>query len=162
MAIREVISVYFEGEKAAGLTLAVVGLVAVAWAALVRRGGDWRGMFWPLVVMGALQLAVGVGLYAKTDRQVEGLHAQLASNPQGFYAAEVPRMERVQRNFPIIEVVEIAMLVAGVALAMASKGRLTGWGVGMGITLQAAVMLVFDLLAERRGAVYLEALLRGR
>lgn len=159
MGMSEQMVTYFDGEKTAGLVVAVVGLGALAWAALLRRGGgDLRAMFWPLVIVGAIEAAVGVGLYARTGPQVERLRAELDEAPARFYDAETPRMERVQRAFVVIEVVELALLVAGVALALGFKSRPSVWGVGLGIVLQASVMLVFDLAAERRGALYLAAL----
>ena len=87
--------------------------------------------------------------------------AQVASAPSEMLAAETPRMQKVQRNFVVIEVVELALLVVGVALALGLKGTPYRSEVGMGLALQATVMLVFDLLAERRGALYLAALLRS-
>ncbi len=163
MTLHESLTVYFEGEKSAGLVLAVVGALALAWGGLVLRGGagDLRGALWPVMLVGVLQLAVGVGLYARTDAQVAGLRAQHAREPAAFFAAETARMEKVQRSFVAIEWVELALLVVGVALALGRKGSTTAWGVGTGMVVQAAVMLAFDLVAERRGAAWLEALRRA-
>jgi hypothetical protein len=158
MTMHDTLVNYFQGEKNAGIVLAVVGLVALGWAFYARSDVDLRGMFGPMALIGFLQLAIGVGLAAKTPSQVGALEAQLASAPSAFYAAERPRMERVQRNFLVIEVVEVALLAAGIALTLVMKSRLAWWGVGMGLVLQASVMLVFDLMAERRGEVYFAAL----
>ncbi len=162
MGLADALTTYFDGEKSAGLVLVGMGAIACAWAVVVRRGlSDAAGMFWPVVIIGALQLAIGVGLAARTPSQVAGLRAQMASAPSEMVAAEASRMQKVQRNFVIIEMVELALLVAGVALALGFKGTPYRSEVGMGLALQAAVMLVFDLLAERRGALYLAALLQG-
>lgn len=160
MTLSESLAVYFDGEKSAGLVLAVVGVMALAWGALVLRGGagDLRGVLWPVMLVGALQVAVGAGLFARTDAQVATLRAQLDREPSAFFAAERPRMERVQRNFVWVERVELALLVVGVVLALAGKGAPVAWGVGTGMVVQASVMLAFDLLAERRGAAWLDAL----
>ena len=99
---------------------------------------------------------MGAGLYARTDAQVATLRAQLDREPSAFFAAERPRMERVQRNFVWVERVELALLVVGVVLALAGKGAPVAWGVGTGMVVQASVMLAFDLLAERRGAAWLK------
>jgi len=161
MVLADALTTYFDGEKSAGLVLVGVGAIACVWAVVVRRGvSDAAGMFWPVVVIGALQLAIGAGLAARTPSQVAGLRAQMASAPSEMLAAETQRMQKVQRSFVVIEVVELVLLVVGVALALGFKGTYRA-EVGMGLALQAAVMLVFDLLAERRGALYLAALLRG-
>lgn len=162
MGLGEALTTYFDGEKSAGLVLAGVGALACGWAFAVRRGyTDAAGMFWPVVIIGVLQVAIGVGLYLKTGPQVAALHATMERAPSEMLSAETPRMRAVQRNFPIIEVVELVMLAVGVAMALGLKGRPYLSEVGMGLALQASVMLVFDLLAEKRGALYLAALLRA-
>ena len=163
MTLTESLAVYFAGEKSAGLVLAVIGALALAWGGLIYRNGagDLRGVLWPVMLVGALQLAVGVGLYARTDGQVAALRAQLDREPPAFLAAERPRMAKVQRNFIVIEWVEVVLLVVGVALALGRKGSVVPWGVGAGMVVQAGVMLAFDLLAERRGAAWLDALRRA-
>ncbi|MFO0601795.1 MAG: hypothetical protein U0324_01415 [Polyangiales bacterium] len=163
MTLTESLAVYFAGEKSAGLLLAVVGALALAWGGLVLRGGagDLRGALWPVMLIGALQVAIGVGLTARTDGQAAALRAQLDRSPAAFFAAERPRMEKVQRNFVWIEWVEVALLAIGVALALGWKGSPVAWGVGAGMVLQAGFMLAFDLLAERRGAAWLDALRRA-
>lgn len=162
MTLIDSLTTYFDGEKSAGLVLVGMGAIACAWAVVVRRGlSDAAGMFWPVVIIGALQLAIGVGLAARTPSQVAGLRATMERSQTELLAAETPRMEKVQRNFVVIEVVEVVLMVAGVALALGFKGTPYRSEVGMGLALQATVMLVFDLLAERRGALYLAALLRA-
>lgn len=162
MALSDALTTYFDGEKSAGLVLAGVGALASAWAFAVRRGySDAAGMFWPVVLVGVLQLAVGVGLYARTGSQVAALHAQMERSTTEMLSTERPRMEKVQRNFVVIEVVELVLILVGAALALGFKGAPYRAEVGMGLVLQGAVMLVFDLLAERRGALYLAALLRA-
>ncbi|MEZ4409826.1 MAG: hypothetical protein R3A52_25640 [Polyangiales bacterium] len=111
-----------------------------------------------LVLAGVGALACG---WAFADPQVAALHATMERAPSEMLSAETPRMRAVQRNFPIIEVVELVMLAVGVAMALGLKGRPYLSEVGMGLALQASVMLVFDLLAEKRGALYLAALLRA-
>jgi hypothetical protein len=156
MQLAEAVAMYFDGEKLAGVVLAFIGSVALAAGWWLRRGeADYRGMFWPVVLIGALQFAVGVGLYARTDPQVAELRNTLRREPEALRAREVTRMQRVQRSFVWIEVVEVVLLAVGVALALATKARPVPWGIGMGLVLQASVMLVFDLTAERRGAEYL-------
>ena len=158
--MRDAMHAYFTGEKWAGITLAIVGLCALVWVFLIRRGigVDFRGMVWPLGVIGLLQVAIGVGLAAKTPSQLAGLESKFNADAPAFYSAETERMTRVQRNFVIIEIVEIVLLLAGIGMAFTQKPNPLLWGIGLGIVLQAGVMLVFDLMAEQRGSVYVDAL----
>lgn len=163
MSLTASLAAYFEGEKYGGAVLALLGAAALTWGAIVlRRGaGDLRGVLWPVMLVGALELAVGAGLYARTDAQVATLLAQHTREPADFLRDEGARMVKVQRNFVWIERVEVLLLLVGVALALTQKGSPTVWGVGTGLVMQAAVMLAFDLLAERRGAAWLDALQRA-
>jgi hypothetical protein len=81
---------------------------------------------------------------------VAALLAQLDADSGRFFAAEGSRMARVQRNFVIIEYVELAIIVLA---AVVAKGRPTLTGVALGLLLHAAFLLAFDLTAERRGGV---------
>lgn len=159
MTMLDAMRTYFDGEKLGGALIAAVGLASIAWAGWTRMAAtDLRGMFWPMLLLGLLQVGIGVGLHARTGPQVTVLERQLAAAPTDFYAAETPRMDRVQRNFGVIEVVEVVLLVVGIALGLAMKGRLTPWGVGLALVLHAAFLFAFDLTAERRGKLYLDAL----
>jgi hypothetical protein len=65
-------------------------------------------------------------------------------------------MEVVMKNFLIYRYVEIALLLVGVLLLFTTKGF---WqGVGIGLFIQASLMLSLDYFAEQRGKVYVEVL----
>jgi len=133
----------------------VVALGASVW--LLRTGSSYRGMAWPLIAVGLIQLVVGGTVAFRTDAQVAALTAQLASSPSAFQLAEVPRMEVVMRNFALYKGIEIALLLVGVALTYAFRQKELVYGIGVGLVMQASLMLVLDLFAERRGDEYLAA-----
>jgi hypothetical protein len=114
-----------------------------------------------LAVGGLLELAIGVGLYLKTGPQVAKLVGQLASDPAGFYAAERARMAIVQRNFVYLEFGWLALIGGCAAVAVWKKHAPVPSGVALGLLLTVVVILTFDIVAERRGALYLDALGRG-
>lgn len=151
---------YFDGEKQGALWCLGLGLVAMAttlW--LWRSSGPFRAMAIPLALIGLVQLGIGVGLLARTDGQVATLRRQLAGSPGPARDQELGRMERVNRSFRVIELVEAVLIAGGVILALTLRGR-TAAAVGMGLLVQAAVMLVFDLFAEHRALVYTDWLRR--
>jgi hypothetical protein len=121
---------------------------------LWRSSSPFKLMWVPLGLVGLGQLGIGAGLVLKTDPQVRTLSERFASDEAGARAAEQTRMKRVNANFTIIEVVEVVLLVTGVAMALALRSRPALMGVGMGLVVQAAVMLVFDIFAEQRGHEY--------
>jgi hypothetical protein len=53
---------------------------------------------------------------------------------------------------------KLALIAVGVALLFALSRRPLAVGVGMGLLVEAAVMLAFDVFAEQRGAEYLDYL----
>lgn len=70
----------FNGEKNAGLLLIGIGLVGIAAAAVFFQA-RWglRSLAVTLGVLALAQIALGVGLYLRTDPQVKGLIAQLGA-----------------------------------------------------------------------------------
>jgi hypothetical protein len=161
--MREVMLSYFAGEKHAALVLLAAGTIAVVASGLmlVPRFG-LRPMGFTTGVFALVLLAIGVGLYARTGPQVEALLAQLASDAPAFHAGEAARMTRVQRSFVLIEYVELAVILAGAISAVAFKSRPVLAGVALGFVINAAFLLAFDIVAERRGAIYLSELSRQR
>lgn len=152
---------YFAGERAAGWFLAAFSVLPIGFSWWLRAAGHpLRSMLYPLAIIGALQLAIGVGLAMKTPAQVSTLEQRLASSPSEARAAETARMEKVQRNFVTIEWVEVALALVGMALVI-TRGSEARQAVGAGIAIQATVMLAFDIFAEQRGALYLAWLRSG-
>jgi hypothetical protein len=150
---------YFAEEKAESWLFILVGVVALGASVwLLRTGSSYRGMAWPLIAVGLIQLVVGGTVAFRTDAQVAALTAQLASSPSAFQLAEVPRMEVVMRNFTLYKGIEIALLLVGVALTYAFRQKELVYGIGVGLVMQASLMLVLDLFAERRGDEYLSAI----
>jgi hypothetical protein len=152
---------YFSGEKRESLLFLAAGLGAVAGAlALWRGGGPWRGMIAPLALVGAIQIAVGGAVLLRTGRQVAALSARLPEDAAGLRTDESARMSAVMRSFKAYEAVEIAVLLAGVLLALLFPYGSALHAAGAGCILQGGLMLVLDLFAEGRGHDYLAALAR--
>jgi len=157
--MHDALTIYFNGEKNAGLFIAVIGAaVIVAALVLFRARADFRPFALTLGIVALVEIAIGVGLYLRTDPQVGRLRAQLDSSPSSFYTDEGARMARVQRNFVAIEYVEVALIIVTAIVAIARKSNATLTGVALGLLINAALLLAFDLIAERRGAVYLAAI----
>jgi hypothetical protein len=146
---------YFHGEKLGGAFLIAVAVVALAASIVVWRAGWWfRAIAFPLGIVAVLQIAIGVVLLARTERQVAALKQGLRETPESARAAEIARMEKVTTSFRWIEIAEVVLIAVGVAMALGMRSRPTVSAVGMGILLQATLLLVFDLIAEARAHVY--------
>lgn len=155
----DALTAYFTGEKHGALALMIIGGAALTAAlVLLATKSDYRAMAIPLGLVAILQLAVGVGLYARTDPQVDALVEQHTAEPAALIAAEATRMDRVMKSFEVIKIVELALIAIGVALTYAFAHRPAIHAVGIGLIIQATTMLVFDLTAERRAVPYVDAL----
>jgi hypothetical protein len=162
MPVQAVLTAYFDGEKNAGLMLAAIG-IAVLGAGSVLLPARWelRAFAMTLLVLGVVEIAIGVGLYLKTGPQVERLVSLLATDGAAFTASESPRMQIVQRNFVVLEAFWLVLMTASAAVALWQKRNPTWNGIALGVLINASVFLAFDIIAERRGNRYLAALVEG-
>lgn len=152
---------YFAGEKRESLLFLMAGGAAIAASVyLWATASPMRAMAFPLVAIALIQLAVGWTVYSRTDRQARELHTLLAKDSPAFIRSEVPRMEKVQRSLRIYKAVEIVLLAAGVAGIFFLRDRPALYAASLGLALQAALMLAFDLAAERRAQTYLAEIRR--
>ena len=72
------------------------------------------------------------------------------------------RKQRVRRSFVVIELAELGVFVVSAALAVWLEERPRVVGVALTLLLDAAFLLCFDLVAERRGAAHLAELVSRR
>ena len=155
----EALARYFALEKQGSVVFVAVGLASVMAAVLLFRTPG-KGAAAPFAILGLGAAVVGGAVWMRTDGQVAALQAVLDESPAALKAAEVPRMERIQRNFRVIKAIEIALLAAGLALAFVFPRGAVLHGVGAGLAVQASLLLLLDLTASRRADDYLEALRR--
>jgi hypothetical protein len=118
------------------------------------RHSPYLAMAWPLVVVGVLVLAVGLGVALRTPSQLAALEQGFQTARTQTVAVELERMKKVGRSFRIVKFVEIAMVAFGLLLVALVPGPGAGSSVGMGLVLTAAVLLVFDTVAQHRAETY--------
>lgn len=164
MSFTDVLQEYFRGEKQTGIMLAVVGVAVLAGASWVFRtqtGGFAWGLVVPLALVGLAFGAGGTFLALRSDRQITELAAHYDRDPAALIAAEAPRMERVNANWPRIKTVWT--VVIGVALVLLMAVR-RDWASGLGLALLLVMTILFftDVFAERRAILYTKALDQAR
>lgn len=153
------VSIYFSAEKAESVVLAIAGIAALGFGTWFwTTPGYLRGIAWPLVAIGVIQLVVGTVLLLRTDRQAAKLQAILADDPSRFRSGEESRIASVMRGFRVYMAVEIVLLVAAIALVFLAKRNGFWYGVGTGLVIQSALLLALDVLAERRAEEYREVI----
>jgi hypothetical protein len=152
------IDAYFGAEKLGALLFVVVGGLAIAAALLLLRWRSrLRGMAIPLIAVALLQLAVGATVYLRSDAQAARLQQQAGAAPAEFKRAETARMKTVIANFELYRRIQIGLLALGMALVVLLRNREFGFAFGLGLVLQAALLLALDHFAAARAHDYLRA-----
>lgn len=78
----------------------------------------------------------------------------------GFFTEEGARIAKVQRKFVFIRYAESAVIVITALTSLAVNYRFSITDVALALLIHAAVLLAFDVIAERRGATYLSEIER--
>ena len=161
MNLHDVMTTYFQGEKTEALVfilpLGLLSLVFGGWLLSDGGGGFARGVAIPFLVLGLVMTAVGGSVGFRTPAQVETLQASFARAPEATRIAEVARMEKVNRAWPVYLVAWALVGVAGLALRFGARGDFSQ-GLGIALVFFSGVGLLIDGFAERRARPYTEAL----
>jgi hypothetical protein len=160
--MKQYIETYFQSERSESLVFVALGVLAVllaGWFWFSARPEFYRGMAWPLLLVGIIQLVVGGTVYVRSPKDIVTVSEMTASAPEKIKSVEIPRMETVMKNFVIYRYVEIALMILGLAFIMINKDINFWKGVGAGLFAQATLMLIADYFAEKRGKVYLQQLM---
>jgi len=154
---------YFVAEKQESLLFLIFGIAAIMLGIIFllftkSNPSFYRGAALPLLVIGIVQCTVGFTVYSRSNRQMKDVAYNMGIEP-AMYArqTELPRMEKVMKNFVIYRWMEIAFLIAGVLLIFlfrSDPGKAFWYGLGITLAIQAILMLGADFFAEQRGQEY--------
>ena len=156
---------YFNAEKYESLFFIGVGVVAILAGLYLWFGLKeplYKGCAWPLIAVALIQITVGITVYFRSPKDIIMVEHIIQNEPTKIQSQELPRMEVVMKNFVIYRYVEIVLLLVGVLLLFTTKSF---WqGVGIGLFIQASLMLSLDYFAEKRGKEYITTLreMKGR
>lgn len=152
---------YFRGEKLEALIfilpLGLASLVFGAWLLTDTDDAYSRGVAWPFVVLGLALVVTGATVGLRTPSQVATIQRAIAADAASARAAEVKRMEGVNRAWPIYLAAWVTFAVLGLALRFGLRSDLAH-GVGTALVFFAGVGLMIDGFAERRARPYTAAL----
>jgi hypothetical protein len=152
---------YFNGEKAESYIFILIGVIALAMALyfiFVLKSYFWKGVAAPFIIVALLEFAVGYTIVTRSIIDTARVETFILKEPQSIKTLEIPRMEKVMSNFVIFRYVEIALIILGIALMYSSLNDTFWRGIGLGLFIQASIVLSLDFFAERRGHIYLEYL----
>ena len=152
---------YFNGEKAESYVFILLGVIAFAMALyfiFALKSSFWKGVAIPFLIVALLECIVGYTIVTRSPKDLERVETCIQKEPKSLKTLEIPRMEKVMRNFMIFRYVEIALIILGITLMYSYKNDTFLKGIGLGLFIQASIVLSLDFFAERRGYIYLEYL----
>src|SRR5215203_1763400 len=101
------LTAYFTAEKQGGLLLVALAVASLALAGyLFATKSLFSAMAWPVLVLGGIELVIGLTVATRTASQVAELEAGLHSTRAVTITAEIERMARVNGTFTLITKVE--------------------------------------------------------
>lgn len=154
---------YFIGEKQESLLFLALGITAVIAAIIFyffmkTHPACFKGAAIPLIAIGLIQVVVGYTVYARSDKQRLDIAYNLGTEPVAYAkSVELPRMEKVMKNFEIYRWTEIVLAVLGIGSFLYFRSNPEKEflkGLGLALAIQALLMLGADYFAEQRGARY--------
>lgn len=148
---------YFNSERTGGLLFTIVGILAIGAAIWGwRHGPFWRGAAWPLAAVALIQISVGITYWLRSPDDFQRVQHIVTQEQERIAVEEVPRMQAVLKSYAISLRIETALVAAGLALLIFATRGSAGQGAGLGLAVQAGLVLLLDSLAERRAHTYLE------
>ena len=155
---------YFVGEKQESLWFIAIGIAAVVLALILLiffKPSFYKGAAIPLFLVGVILGVIGYTIYKRSDNdRINNVYAY-DMNPPLLKDKELPRMEKVMKNFALIRYIEIFLFVVGIGLYMYyirdfSKDFWRGFGLALAV--MALIALTADYFAEKRGKVYIKGI----
>ena len=162
--VRADMHAYFAGEKRESLIFLAFGVASMgAGAGLATRGDPLpRAAGITLASFGLVQAAGAIYYYLSIAPRVRSLDAQISADPAAFRRDELARIGGVNDRFVAFRYTEMALIAGGLGLVAVGHNNdsRASMGVGLGLSLQAALLLGLDVFAERRSHAYTDALRR--
>lgn len=154
---------YFSEERAESILFMLVGVIASAIALYLYFGlrtSFVKGVAIPVALVTILELAGGAFIFLRSPKDITRVESYRKDQPQKIRTIEIPRMKTVMRNFIIYRNVEIALIALSLFLMFTASTGSFWKGVGMGLLIQATLVLCLDYFAERRAQIYMDYLLK--
>jgi hypothetical protein len=157
----DAIEKYFSAEKTESAVFIAIGILAIAISVYFLfkiKTSYFNGIAFALMGIALIQLTVGTSVYLRSPKDIKRVQLLVQNDIESIETEEIPRMEVVMKNFVIYRWVEIVLIVFGMFLFFYNQPQNLWKGIGLGLMIQASIMLFLDYFAESRGKNYLEYL----
>jgi hypothetical protein len=149
---------YFTGERHESFLFLGLGLLGLALAVIcltVAKTSFMKGIAIPFLLVSSLEIIVGLTLIYRSPKDIIRVETYLSEKTEMIQKEEIPRMEKVMRNFILFRYTEITLIIIGVILMYGARQNSLWNGIGVSLFIQSSTVLLLDFFAERRGEVYL-------
>ena len=157
------VTTYFTEEKIESLFFIIIGITSVCLALIfwfIIKYSFYNGLAFPFLLVGLIQIIVGTTVYIRSPKDIIKVEQFIRNEPQKIQTEELPRMEVVMKSFTFYKWIEIILMLTGIILfILFYNSSQTFWkGLGLGLIIQAVLMLTLDIVAEKRGRIYIQNL----
>jgi hypothetical protein len=140
-----------------GIIISVFSLIIAAFLYMLKRPA-FAGMSYSIIPLTLILLSVCVFLFIRTPKDLKRVSTFYQTTPEKMKTEELPRMEKVLKNFNWIIKTEICIIIAGVFLFVSFGKNDLVRGISIGMVSQASILLIFDTIETERAKIYLEFL----
>lgn len=157
----EQVSKYFSAEKGESILFITVGLLSLIlsiYFLIKLKQPLFSGLSYSFITIAFVELAIGISIYFRSPKDMIRVNQFIQTEIIKIRSEEIPRMETVLNNFVIYRWIEIGFVLVGIAMFLYFQPTTLWRGVGLGLSIQASLLLLLDFIAESRGKIYLEHL----
>jgi hypothetical protein len=155
----ENIQLYFKAERAESLVFIAIGIIAFAagiYFLFSFKKPFYTGMTWPLIIIAVIQIFVGGAVFIRSPKDIARVEIMCSTNHHALTTEEIPRMEKVMKNFAVYRWVEMVLAAVGIILILTQFLGSMSQGIGTGLFIQSLLMFAADYFAMKRGQQYLD------
>lgn len=151
---------YFNGEKVQCTVGAIASILFIASSIffLFQQKVFLKGIAYSAIPLSILLLVICLGVIFRTSKDIERVSTFYQETSTNIQVEEIPRMEKVMKNFNIIKKVEMAIFIIGLALIIIFWPNELRRGVAVGLLIMGVLLYTFDHMAESRGVAYVQFL----
>jgi hypothetical protein len=140
-----------------GIFISLFGIGIAAYL-FFSKNMLYKGMSYGVIPLALLLLSVCVFLFFRTPADMEKAKALYQAGPIKMQTVELPRMEKVLKNFDWIIKTEVSLIIAAIAMLLIFWKNDQLRGIALGITAEAAILVIFDSIETERAKIYIEFL----
>ena len=152
---------YFKAERAECLLGIFISLISLSLSAAfigMEKQPFYTGTAIIFLIAALVEFAICYTVFVRSPKDIVRVNGFLLNDKSKIQSEEIPRMEKVLRNFIVYRWGEMVLALIGLAVLFIFPYATVWKGIGAALFIHAGILLVFDFFAEERGKKYLKFL----